>query len=85
MKWKNSLIHRITLIMAITLLFFSAVILYYSAWIGRIQNRQFDQTILQALDMNTEELMYDFENTESFLLTKCLDRNLVSRLQKPEK
>lgn len=85
MKWKNSLIHRITIIMAATLLVFSAVILYYTVWISRIRSEQFNQTILQALDMNTEELMYDLENTESFLLTKCLDRNLINRLQNPEK
>jgi two-component system sensor histidine kinase YesM len=85
MKWKNSLIHRITIIMAVTLLVFSAVIIYYTVWISRIRSEQFDQTILQALDMNTEELMYDLENTESFLLTKCLNRNLINRLQNPEK
>ena len=63
MKWKNSLIHRITIIMAVTLLVFSAVIIYYTVWISRIRSEQFDQTILQALDMNTEELMHDLENT----------------------
>ena len=79
------MIHRITIIMAVTLLVFSAVIIYYTVWISRIRSEQFDQTILQALDMNTEELMYDLENTESFLLTKCLNRNLINRLQNPEK
>ncbi len=85
MKWKNSLIHRVTMIMAIILFLFSTVVICYTMWISHIKNEQFNQAILQALDMNTKEMMDDLENTESFLLNQCLNRSLTARLQSPER
>lgn len=63
----------------------SSLIIAYNLYLYQVMDRQIELTMKNSLEMYTQETERDLGNTEVFLLTNCLKRDIIRQIQNPNK
>lgn len=84
-KYRNSLKFRSMAALIGVLVLFSSLIIAYNLYIFKIMDRQIDATLKNSLEMYTQEVERDLDNAEAFLVNKCLNRDVIRKIQSPTK
>ena len=84
-KYRNSLKFRSMAALIGLLVLFSSLIIAYNLYIFKIMDRQIDATLKNSLEMYTQEVERDLDNAEAFLVNKCLNRDVIRKIQSPTK
>lgn len=80
-RCKNSLKFRSMAALSGLLVLFSSLIIAYNFYIFKIMDREIDTTLKTSLEMYTQEIERDLDNAEAFLINKCLNRDLIRKIQ----